>query len=93
MQDIYLKALRDYKAPAEKPGDAEQHVQKFTPPSGFKSPEEPNLANELSEFQNQAVDTATSEPTSDAGAPVESAKDYFEDEDFEAQDKAAEGHH
>ncbi|KAL9055617.1 MAG: hypothetical protein Q9162_003427 [Coniocarpon cinnabarinum] len=94
VQDIYLKHLRDYKPPAPKPGDAEQHVHKFASPSGFQSPEEPNLANELSAYQSQAVEVEGQGESAASGEQQAKANepDWFEqEEDFEAEDEQASG--
>ena len=92
IQDIYLRSLRDYKAPPEKPGDAEQHVHKFAVPSGFKSPEESNLANELSAYQSQTVEVEGQGATEHTPAQEHGQQDWFEElPDYEAEDKAAAG--
>ena len=96
MQDIYLKHLREYKPTPAKPGDAEAHVHKFTAPSGFHSPEEPNLANELSAYQNQAVETEGQGEAAASGEQQAKANepDWFEQiEDFEKEDEHAAGGH
>ena len=92
VQDIYLKHLREYKPTPVKPGDADQHVHKFTTPAGFHSPEEPNLANELNAYQSQAVEVeGQAEQNSNAS---DQQQDWFEQlEDFEAEEHAESGGH
>ena len=93
VQDIYLKHLREFKPQPVKPGDAEQHVHKFATPSGFKSPEEPNLASELNAYQSQAVEVEGQAEQLTTETP-EQQQDWFEQfEDFEAEDRAASGGH
>jgi len=84
-----LKELRAYKPPQTKASDAEGHVQKFTPPAAPKSPEETNLASEMQDYENQAVEIEG------AAAPGETPpeEDFFEDIDaIDAEDKEA-AHH
>lgn len=92
---MYLKHIRDYKPTPVKPGDADEHVQKFKAPSGFKSPEETNLASELSAYENQTVDVeGGAESAKAGGAAAEQQIDWFEqEEDFAAEEKEAEGGH
>lgn len=92
---MYLKHLRDYKPTPAKPGDAEQHVHKFSAPTGFKSPEETNLANELSQYESQTVEVEGQEEQHQAGTSVSEAQPnwFEEEEDFAAQEKAAEAGH
>lgn len=82
MQDLYLRELKSYKAPAIKAGDADAHVQKFAPPKAPKSPEETDIANELKAYESQAVEV---EGQAEAGAPVEKELDWFEDEPEEEE--------
>ncbi len=77
MQDLYLKELKSYKAPAVKISDADVHVQKFSPPAPPKSPEETDIANELKEYDAQTVDI---EGQAESGTPVEKEVDWFEEE-------------
>ena len=93
VQDIYLKHLRDYRTPPTKASDAEGHVQKFVTPQAPKSPEEPGLAEELKSYNEQEVEVEGSnvESTEIAGS---SDPDWFERmEDFEGEERAAEGQH
>jgi len=73
VQDLYLKELKAYKAPAVKPNDAEGHVQKFKIPQTPQSPEEQNLAQDLSAYETQTVDVEGS--TADGAPAVE--EDWF----------------
>ena len=83
---MYLRELKNYKAPQVKASDAEAHVQKFSIPKAPPSPEEGNLANELNAYENQAVETEGQAPT--GSAPVE--HDWFEEE--EEEEPQASGH-
>jgi F-type H+-transporting ATPase subunit h len=77
VQDLYLKELKAYKAPAIKAGDADAHVQKFAPPKAPQSPEETDIANELKAYEAQAVEV---EGQAEAGSLVEKEMDWFEEE-------------
>lgn len=76
IQDMYLKGLRDYKAPTQKASDAEGHVQKFSPPAAPKSPEDANLANDMKAYEDQVVEIEGQAATGETQEPEE---DYFED--------------
>ncbi|EXJ80629.1 F-type H+-transporting ATPase subunit H [Capronia epimyces CBS 606.96] len=75
IQDLYLKELRAYKPPPQKASDAEGHVQKFTPPPPPKSPEETNLASEMKEYEEQAVEIEGQ----GAAGETQAEEDFFED--------------
>ncbi|KAH8808157.1 ATP synthase H chain mitochondrial precursor [Xylogone sp. PMI_703] len=77
IQELYLRELKAYKAPAVKPTDAEGHVQVFTPPKTPKSPEETDIASELQAYEASAVEV---EGQPEAGAAVEAEHDWFEEE-------------
>ncbi|RMZ82786.1 hypothetical protein DV738_g1622, partial [Chaetothyriales sp. CBS 135597] len=77
VQDLYLKELRSYKAPAVKASDAEGLVQKFTPPPAPKSPEEAQLAAEVSEYESQQVEVEGAAVPGETQQSTE--EDYFED--------------
>lgn len=81
MQDLYLRELRAYKPSPVKPGDAEAHVQKFSAPQPPPSPEEANIANELKEYENQAVEV---EGQAAAGEEPIKEESWFEEEEEEA---------
>ena len=51
-----MKELKAYKVPPVKAGDADAHVQKFSPPKAPKSPEEADIANELKAYEAQTVE-------------------------------------
>ncbi|KAI1628275.1 ATP synthase complex subunit H-domain-containing protein [Exophiala viscosa] len=89
IQDLYLRELKAYKPPPQKASDAEGHVQKFTPPPTPKSPEETNLASEMKDYENQAVEVEGQ------AAPGESAEHSEEDffEDIEKIDEDDGAHH
>jgi len=76
VQDLYMKELKAYKVPPVKAGDADAHVQKFSPPKAPKSPEEADIANELKAYEAQTVDI---EGQAEGGA-VEHEVDWFEEE-------------
>ncbi|KAL1993649.1 hypothetical protein VTN49DRAFT_2318 [Thermomyces lanuginosus] len=81
VQDLYLRELRAYKPSPVKPGDAEAHVQKFSAPQPPPSPEEANIANELKEYENQAVEV---EGQAAAGEEPIKEESWFEEEEEEA---------
>lgn len=76
IQDLYLRELKAYKPPPQK-GPEEGAVAKFSPPAAPKSPEEADLASEMSEYENQVV-----EVEGQSAAPGETQaseeEDYFE---------------
>jgi F-type H+-transporting ATPase subunit h len=76
VQDLYMKELKAYKVPPVKAGDADAHVQKFSPPQAPKSPEEADIANELKAYEAQTVEI---EGQAEGGA-VEQEVDWFEEE-------------
>ncbi|KAL2803083.1 ATP synthase complex subunit H-domain-containing protein [Aspergillus granulosus] len=80
VQELYLRELRAYKPTPVKPGDAEAHVQKFSAPAAPKSPEEANLANELSAYETQEVEVEGQAASGEA-TPVEES--WFEEEEEE----------
>jgi F-type H+-transporting ATPase subunit h len=83
---MYLKELKAYKAPPVKPSDAEGHVQKFALPKAPPSPEEADIANDLSAYESQVPEIEGQAAAGEA-APVE--QDWFEDpEENEAPEKA-----
>lgn len=91
IQDMYLKSLRDYKAPPQKASDAEGHVQKFNPPAAPRSPEETNLANDMKAYEDQVVEI---EGQAAAGEAQEPEEDYFEDlKHIDGKLTTGEGHH
>ena len=85
VQDIYLRELKAYKAPAVKPSDAEGHVQKFAMPKAPASPEESNLANELKAYEDQQVEV---EGQAAEGQAESAAEDWFEEPEEEEEHKA-----
>ncbi len=89
IQDMYLRELKAYKPPPQKASDAEGHVQKFTPPSTPKSPEETNLASEMQDYESQVVEV---EGQAAAGEGEEGGEeDFFED--IEKMDEDEGVHH
>ncbi|KAJ5095448.1 hypothetical protein NUU61_004804 [Penicillium alfredii] len=81
VQELYLRELKAYKPTPIKAGDAEAHVQKFAVPQAPKSPEEANLAGELSAYESQEVEVEGQAAAGEA-APVEQS--WFEEEEEEA---------
>lgn len=82
MQDLYLKELKNYKAPALKASDAEGHVQKFSIPQAPPSPEETDIANDLKSYDAQAVELEGASTAAEGGAAV-IEEDWFEEEEDE----------
>ncbi|KAE8452323.1 hypothetical protein EG329_001023 [Mollisiaceae sp. DMI_Dod_QoI] len=76
VQDLYLKELKAYKAPAVKVTDSEGHVQKWSAPKPPKSPEEADIANELKAYEASTVDI---EGQAEGGV-AEKEPDWFEEE-------------
>ncbi|EGP89617.1 unnamed protein product [Zymoseptoria tritici ST99CH_1A5] len=76
VQDMYLKELKAYKAPAIKANDAEGQVQKFAMPKAPASPEEADLQNDLSAYEQQ-VPEVEGQAAEGSSAPVE---DWFVEE-------------
>lgn len=73
---MYLKGLRDYKAPPQKASDADGSVQKFSPPAAPKSPEDTNLASDIKSYEDQVVEVEGQASTGETQEPEE---DYFEE--------------
>ncbi|KAJ5155594.1 hypothetical protein N7492_008397 [Penicillium capsulatum] len=80
VQDLYLRELKAYKPTPIKPSDADAHVQKFALPKAPASPEEANLAGELSAYESQEVEVEGQAAAGEA-APVEQS--WFEEEEDE----------
>lgn len=82
VQDLYLKELKAYKTPAVKPNDSEGHVQTFHIPSAPQSPEEADIAKDLSAYETQ-VPEVEGQAEGGAAAPVE---DWFDESIFEDEE-------
>ena len=80
VQDLYLRELKAYKPTPIKAGDADAHVQKFALPQAPASPEEANLAGELSSYESQVVEVEGQAAAGEA-APVEES--WFVEEEEE----------
>jgi F-type H+-transporting ATPase subunit h len=78
VQDLYLRELKAYKPIPLKANDADEHVHKFSAPQAPKSPEEANLASELSAYEAQQVEVEGQAAAGEA-APVEES--WFEEEE------------
>ncbi|RAH48066.1 ATP synthase subunit H [Aspergillus aculeatinus CBS 121060] len=78
VQDLYLRELRAYKPTPVKPGDADAHVLKFSPPAAPQSPEEANLASELKSYESQEVEV---EGQAAAGEAAPAEESWFEEEE------------
>ena len=87
IQDMYLRELRAYKPPQVKASDADGHVQKFSAPKPPSSPEEGDMASDLSAYENQQVEVEGQAPAGDTTAVEE---DWFEEE--EEEEATAGGH-
>ncbi|CZT15738.1 related to F1F0-ATPase complex, subunit h [Ramularia collo-cygni] len=70
VQDMYLKELKAYKAPAIKANDSEGQVHKFSIPKTPVSPEEADLQNDLQAYEQQ-VPEVEGQAAEGAAAPVE----------------------
>ncbi|KAG9233529.1 putative ATP synthase subunit H, mitochondrial [Amylocarpus encephaloides] len=77
VQDMYLKELKAYKAPAVKATDSEGQVQTFTAPKAPKSPEEADIASELKAYEASAVEI---EGQAEGGAATNQEFEWFEEE-------------
>lgn len=75
---MYLKELRAYKPPPQKPSDSEGQVQKFTAPKAPKSPEETNLTNDMKAYEDQVVEIE-GQAASGETEPVND--DWFEEDE------------
>ncbi|KAJ5648416.1 hypothetical protein N7490_004788 [Penicillium lividum] len=83
VQDLYLRELKVYKPTPIKAGDADAHVQKFVLPQAPASPEEANLAAELSAYEQSEVEVEGQAVAGEA-APVEESWFVEEEEDVAA---------
>lgn len=86
VQDMYLRELKSYKPTPVKPSDAQGHVQSFSMPKPPQSPEEADISNELSAYEQQQVEVE-GQSSEGGAAPVE--QDWFEEEEEEEE---AHGH-
>ncbi|KAL8945020.1 MAG: hypothetical protein Q9216_000004 [Gyalolechia sp. 2 TL-2023] len=77
VQDLYLKEIRNYKAPPLKASDSEGHVQKFSMPRPPQSPEDGDIARDLKDYEEQQVELEGQAAAGEGGAPEEN---WFEDE-------------
>lgn len=84
VQDMYLKELKAYKAPAIKANDSEGQVHVFTVPKTPVSPEETDLQNDLQEYEAQ-VPEVEGQAGQDGAAPV--VEDWWVEEDDEVAAK------
>jgi F-type H+-transporting ATPase subunit h len=82
---MYLRELKNYKAPPVKASDSDGHVQKFAVPKAPPSPEESNIATDLKTYEDQAVEV---EGQASSGE-VAVEEDWFEDE---PEEEAGHGH-
>ncbi|KAJ5793044.1 hypothetical protein N7504_000344 [Penicillium tannophilum] len=81
IQDLYINQLKAYKPTPIKASDADAHVQKFALPKAPASPEEANLAGELSAYEQSVVEVEGQAAAGEA-APVEES--WFVEEEEEA---------
>jgi F-type H+-transporting ATPase subunit h len=83
VQELYLKELKAYKAPAVKESDSEGQVQIFNIPQTPKSPEEADLAGNLKEYESMAVEIEGQDASSSATGAV--LPDWLEAEEEDAE--------
>jgi F-type H+-transporting ATPase subunit h len=83
---MYLRELKAYKVPAVKPSDAEGHVHTFAVPKAPVSPEEADIASELSAYESQVPEVEGQSAEGGEAAPVE---DWFDESVLEDE----EAHH
>jgi F-type H+-transporting ATPase subunit h len=88
VQELYLKELKAYKAPAVKESDATEHVQAFAVPKTPQSPEEADLASSLKEYESMAVEVEGQEGA-DAAKPAAAIEDWL----VEEEEDDGHGHH
>lgn len=81
VQDLYLRELKAYKTPAVKASDSEGQVKSFAVPKAPTSPEEADIASELSAYETQ-VPEVEGQAEGGAAAPVE---DWFDESVFEEE--------
>ncbi len=56
MTDLYLKGIKEYKAPATKASDSEGQVKKWSTPAAPKAPEfSGDVSSELSAYESETV--------------------------------------
>ncbi|KAH6678031.1 putative ATP synthase subunit H, mitochondrial [Halenospora varia] len=82
VQDLYLRELKAYKAPAVKATDSEGQVQTFSAPGLPKSPEEADIAKELQAYEASAVEI---EGQAEGGAADNQEFEWFEEEPEEEE--------
>lgn len=82
---MYLKELKAYKSPPVKANDAEGHVQKFTLPKAPQSPEEADLQNDLSAYEQQQPEVEGQSGGPGASEPVQ---DWFDESALEDEEPA-----
>ncbi|KAG9548627.1 hypothetical protein KCU61_g4684, partial [Aureobasidium melanogenum] len=84
VQDLYLRELKAYKPPTVKASDSEGQVQKFSLPQAPASPEEADIASQLSAYESQEVEVE-GQSTEAGGAPVE---DWFDESELADEEPA-----
>ena len=82
VQDLYLRELKAYKVPAVKANDSEGHVHIFSVPKAPASPEEADIASELSAYEAQVPEVEGQSAEGGEAAPVE---DWFDESVFEEE--------
>lgn len=70
VQDLYLRELKAFKPTPIKASDSEGQVQTFTAPKAPQSPEEADIASQLSAYESQEVEVE-GQSTEAGAAPVE----------------------
>ncbi|KAK8117104.1 uncharacterized protein PG998_005385 [Apiospora kogelbergensis] len=82
VQELYLKELKAYKPTPVKDSDAVGQVATFSAPKTPKSPEEADLASNLKDYENMAVEVEGQEAVAPgSAAPV--AEDWLVEEEEE----------
>ena len=81
MQELYLKELKAYKAPAVRDADAAGQVATFNEPAAPRSPEEADLAASLKEYEGMAVDVEGADAGADAAAGTPVVEDWLVEEE------------
>ncbi|TGJ84114.1 hypothetical protein E0Z10_g4661 [Xylaria hypoxylon] len=82
VQELYLKELKAYKSPPVKDTDSVGQVQTFSAPKPPKSPEEADLATNLQEYENMAVEVEGNEGATATSTPA-AIEDWLEEEEEE----------
>jgi F-type H+-transporting ATPase subunit h len=69
VDELYLKELKNYKAPPVKASDSEGQVQKWAPPAPPKAPEDGDIAQDLKAYEESTVEVE-GQASTEEGAPA-----------------------